>query len=296
VSVPELLVVGRTGQLALSLAERAPEHAIEAIFLGRSEVDLSDLEGLRAAIANSGARTIINAAAYTAVDQAESEPDLARRINALAPGAIAEAAAQIGARLIHVSTDYVFNGDSPEPYREDAPLDPVSVYGRTKAEGEEAVRRHLPEHAIVRTAWVYSPFGRNFVKTMLGLAKSRAELRVVGDQVGNPTSALDLADGLLAMASCWKRTPEHGLGATYHFAGTSSMSWADFARDIFTVSAELGGPSAQVVAIPSSEYPTPARRPGNSRLDASLFQRTFDYHPPEWPQSIRNVVRRLLQE
>jgi dTDP-4-dehydrorhamnose reductase len=283
------------GQLALSLAERAPEHGIAAAFLGRPEIDLLDSESVRAAIANSGAPTIINAAAYTAVDQAETEPELAQRINAVAPGILAEAAAEAGARLIHISTDYVFNGESPEPYEEDAPIDPVSVYGRTKAEGEEAVRRHLRGHAIVRTAWVYSPFGRNFVKTMLELAKSRPELRIVGDQIGNPTSALDLADGLLSMAAAWKQGCNSGLGATYHFSGARSMTWADFARNIFAISRELGGPGADVIAISTSDYPTPARRPANSRLDSSRFQSTFGYRAPAWPDPLRDVVRRLLE-
>jgi dTDP-4-dehydrorhamnose reductase len=282
--------------LALSLAEQAPRYGIEIGFLGRPDVDLLDLEAVQTAIRDSGARTIINAAAYTAVDQAETEPDIAHRINALAPEAMAKASADIGARLIHVSTDYVFNGDSPKPYREDAPTDPVSAYGMTKAKGEEAVRRHLTEYAVVRTAWVYSPFGRNFVKTMLGLASSRSELRVVGDQIGNPTSALDLADGLLSMATAWRDEPHRGLGATYHFAGPSSMSWADFARHTLDLSGELGGPTAQVVAIPSSEYPTPARRPANSRLDASLFKQAFSYEAPPLRESLREVVRRILHE
>jgi dTDP-4-dehydrorhamnose reductase len=294
-SAPDLLIIGRNGQLALSLAERAPHHGFTTALLGRPEIDLVDPESLKNAICRSDARIIINAAAYTAVDKAESEREIARQVNALAPEAIAEAAATIGARLIHISTDYVFDGEGTEACREDAAVNPTSVYGKTKAEGEEAVRRHLPDHAIVRTAWVYSPFGRNFVKTMLELAKTRAELRVVGDQVGNPTSALDLADGLLSMAAAWKRAPEVGLGATYHFAGTSSMSWADFARNIFMASAALGGPSADVVAIPGSEYPTPARRPANSRLDAALFKQTFGYEAPPFLESLREVVGRLLR-
>jgi dTDP-4-dehydrorhamnose reductase len=296
VSISNLLVFGRTGQLALSLAERAPRHDLEPLFLGRSDVDLLDVEGLKMAIKESGARTIINAAAYTSVDQAETEPEIAHRVNALAPGAMARASALVGARLIHVSSDYVFNGESTEPYREDAPLDPTSVYGRTKAEGEDAVRHHLPEHAIVRTAWVYSPFGRNFVKTMLGLASSRPELRVVGDQIGNPTSALDLADGLLSIAAAWREQPNLGLGTTYHFAGHRAVSWAEFARCIFEISAELGGPTAEVLEILSSDYPTPARRPANSRLDSSLFQRTFKVQGLPWPQPLFEAVERVLRE
>lgn len=293
-SAPAVLVIGRTGQLALSLAERARQYGSDLAFIGRDEVDLADLEGLKRAILRSGSRTIINAAAYTAVDQAESEPEVARQINSLAPGVIAAAAAEVGARLIHVSTDYVFSGEGNDPYTEDAPVAPIGVYGRTKAAGEEAVRKHLPDHAIVRTSWVYSPFGRNFVKSMLGLAKTRDEVRVVEDQVGNPTSALELADGLLTMARAWRAPSPVGVGSTYHFGGSRSMSWADFAKDIFEISGDLGGPKAKVVRIPTADYPTPATRPSNSRLDTSLFQRTFAHSPRPWPEPLREVVGRLL--
>ena len=287
-----VLVVGREGQLARSLAERTADLT----FAGRPELDLSDLDSVRRAVGESGARIIINAAAYTAVDRAEDEPAAARALNALGPRALAEAARESGARLIHVSTDYVFDGSGERPWREHDPTAPASVYGRTKLEGEAAVREALPDHVIVRTAWVYSPFGANFVKTMLNVARTRSELQVVEDQIGNPTSALDLADGLLAILSAWEQEPGRGLGATYHLAGTGSTSWADFAREIFALSRARGGPSAEVRGIPSAAWPAKAPRPLNTRLDSSLFAETFSYRAPRWQDSLVPVVERILAE
>jgi dTDP-4-dehydrorhamnose reductase len=290
------LVIGRSGQLALSLAERAKAEGRPLVFVGRPDVDLEDPDSLRHALLSSGAGIVINAAAYTAVDQAEEEPDRAWAQNAEAPRTLAEVARDVGARLVHVSTDYVFDGSGDAPRREDEPVGPASVYGRTKLAGEEAIRAILPGHAIVRTAWVYSPFGRNFVKTMLDLARTRPGLRVVGDQVGNPTSALDLADGLLALVRAWEREPDRGAGATYHLAGTGSTSWAEFAREIFALSAERGGPSASVEAIATADWPAKASRPLNSRLDSTLFAETFGYQAPPWQESLALVVERLLAE
>ena len=285
-----ILVIGRTGQLALSLAERAPAHGVDVRLIGRPEADLLDRDSLRRAVAESRAGTVINAAAYTAVDQAEDEPEAAAACNAIAPLYLAEAAREAGARLLHVSTDYVFDGSGERPWTEKDATAPKSVYGRTKLEGEQAIRDTLADHLIVRTAWVYSPFGQNFVKTMLRLAETRRELRVVGDQIGNPTSALDLADGLLTAATGWQ--PDKA--GTYHLAGTGAASWAEFAAEIFALSAARGGPSARVTAIPSSEWPAKAPRPLNSRLDSSLFERTFGYRAPEWPDSLARVLDRLL--
>jgi dTDP-4-dehydrorhamnose reductase len=289
-----ILVVGRDGQLARSLAEKASARGLALSFAGRPETDLAEPDTLRRAVARSGAGLIINAAAHTAVDQAEDEPEAAHALNAVAPRVLAEAAREAGARLIHVSTDYVFDGSGDRPWREDDPTGPRSVYGRSKLEGEEAVRAALPDHAIVRTAWVYSPFGRNFVRTMLTLAETRDSLSVVGDQVGNPTSALDLADGLLAIADTWERAPGLGSGATYHLAGTGSASWAEFAREIFALSRARGGPSATVTAIATADWPAKAPRPANSRLCSDAFADTFGYRAPPWTDSLAEVVERLL--
>ncbi|MEA3034945.1 MAG: dTDP-4-dehydrorhamnose reductase [Sphingomonadales bacterium] len=290
------LVIGRSGQLALSLAERAKAEGRPLVFVGRPDTDLEDAASLRHALLSSGAGIVVNAAAYTAVDQAEDEPDRAWAQNAEAPRILAEAARDAGARLIHVSTDYVFDGSGDAPRREGDPTGPAGVYGRTKLAGEEAIRAVLPGHAIVRTAWVYSPFGRNFVKTMLALARSRPALRVVGDQVGNPTSALDLAEGLLALVRTWEREPDRGAGATYHLAGTGSASWAEFAQEIFAFSAARGGPTASVEAIATADWPAKAPRPLNSRLDSTLFAETFGYRAPPWRESLALVVERLLAE
>lgn len=289
-----ILVLGREGQLARSLAERAADGGLALSFVGRPEADLADPESLRRAVRAKGADVIVNAAAYTAVDQAEDEPERAHALNVAGPRALAEAARERGARLIHVSTDYVFDGSGETPWRESDPTGPRSVYGRTKLEGEEAVRTALPDHAIIRTAWVYSPFGRNFVKTMLAAAEARAQLRVVGDQIGNPTSALDLADGILAIIASWRDQPGRGLGRTYHLAGTGSTSWAGFAREIFSLSRARGGPSAEVEAIPTAEWPAKAPRPLNSRLDSTLFAEMFGYRVPHWRDSLAIVVERLL--
>ncbi|HEY0412887.1 MAG TPA: dTDP-4-dehydrorhamnose reductase [Allosphingosinicella sp.] len=291
-----VLVVGRDGQLALSLAERAAAAGVVLSFVGRPEIDLLEPGTLRRAIRDAAPEVIVNAAAYTAVDQAEDEPEAAAAVNAAAPRAIAEAARAAGARFIHVSTDYVFDGTGDRPWREDDPTAPAGVYGRTKLAGEEAVREILRGHAIVRTAWVYSPFGRNFVKTMLSVAEARSELRVVGDQVGNPTSALDLADGLLAMLAAWRQEPRLGLGATYHLAGTGSASWADFARAVFALSGARGGPTADVEAIVTAEWPAKAPRPLNSRLSSDRFAATFGYRAPPWRESLERVIGRLLPD
>ncbi len=292
----DVLVIGRAGQLALSLAERSAGYGLSLAFAARPQLDLAEPESIRRAVGESGASVIVNAAAYTAVDQAEAEPELAHQLNGVAPGIMAEAATETGAHLIHVSTDYVFSGDQNVPCREHDPVGPTSAYGRSKLAGERAVQERSAHHAIVRTAWVYSPFGKNFVKTMLSLAQSRSELRVVGDQVGNPTSALDLADGILRVISKWRSNPQHGTGTIYHLAGQGFTNWADFAREIFVQSSKRGGPSAQVAAISSAEWPVQAQRPANSQLDSGLFARTFGYSAPPWQDSLSLVVGRLLSD
>lgn len=289
-----VLVLGRTGQLARSLAERAPFHGLALAFTGRPEADLAVPDSLRNAVARHRPDVIVNAAAYTSVDAAEDDPEAARRANAVGPAVLAEAARGAGSRLIHLSTDYVFDGSGDSPWREEDSPDPQSVYGRTKLEGEQAVRDLCPDHAIVRTAWVYSPFGSNFVPTMLSLAASRPALRVVGDQTGNPTCALDLADGLLAMIGAWRSAPRLGLGATYHLAGAGATDWARFATAIFAISKAKGGPSAAVEAIASSEWAARAPRPRNSRLDSRRFEAVFGYRAPAWTESLPPVVARLL--
>jgi dTDP-4-dehydrorhamnose reductase len=290
-----LLVTGTEGQLARALSERGATAAgVEVVCVGRPSLDLARPETIAAAVREVGPDVIVNAAAYTAVDRAEDEPEIARAVNAVAPGVLADASRKAGARLIHLSSDYVYDGEKSEPYVESDQLHPLSVYGQTKLDGETAVREHCNEHVILRTSWVYSPFGRNFVRSMLELAATRSRLTVVDDQYGNPTSALDVADAVLAIVSHWRQTPRSGLGQVYHCAGTGATTWCGLARHVLRESARLGGPLAEVVAITSRDWPTKAARPANSRLDCGRLARDFAWRSPEWQQSVSVVVRRLL--
>jgi dTDP-4-dehydrorhamnose reductase len=293
----KLLVTGKEGQLALSLAERARLHPeLELSFAGRPEFDLERADALAGHIRASRPDIVLNAAAYTAVDKAEDEPDRARRINAEAPGMLAAAAGEAGARFVQLSTDYVFDGSGSGPYREDAPTAPIGAYGRSKCEGEEAVRSAIADHVIVRTAWVYSPFGANFVRTMIRLAGDRDEVRVVADQRGNPTSALDIADALLALCQRWRTGDRVGLGSIYHLAGTGEASWAEFAEAVFAQCAANGLPSARVVPIATADYPTRAARPANSTLDSTRFAREIGFAMPQWRSSLAAVVKALAEK
>ncbi len=287
----KILVTGRDGQVAQSLAERHGGH--ELVFVGRPDFDLADAASIERVIAAVNPELVISAAAYTAVDKAEDEPELAMAVNGEGPGVLARAAARVGAPVIHLSTDYVFDGSLDRPWREDDPVAPLGVYGRTKLAGEEALAASGATHAILRTAWVYGPFGANFVKTMLRLAADRDTLNVVEDQVGCPTSSLDIADGINAVIAAWQRDPLHGANAIYHFSGTGETSWADFARAIFAESAAHGGPTAAVTGIPASAYPTRAVRPSNSRLDCTRFAAVFDHAAPEWRRSLAETVARM---
>lgn len=287
-----ILVTGRDGQVAQSLAERGAQR--DLTFVARPEFDLADPDSIDRVIAQVKPSLVISAAAYTAVDQSEDEPELAMAINGDAPGHIGRAAAEIGAPVIHLSTDYVFDGSGTRAWREDDPTGPIGVYGKTKLAGEQALAASGANYAILRTAWVYSPFGNNFVKTMLRLAESRDALNVVNDQHGNPTSALDIADALLAVVDRWQADPGHGAGAIYHFGGTGTTTWADFARAIFAQSEKLGGPTCKVTGIPASDYPTKAARPANSRLDCDRFEATFGHRAPRWEDSLEETLARLL--
>lgn len=285
----KVLVTGTEGQLARSLVERARlDPEIELIALGRPHLDLEIPGSAAVVIAEAAPDVVINAAAYTAVDQAEDEPERAFRINADAAGEVAAAAAQGGAAVIQLSTDYVLDGRGEGPYREDAAVNPLGVYGRSKLAGEEQVRAANPRHAIVRTAWVYSPFGRNFLRSIAAAAGVRDRLTVVDDQRGSPSSALDLADGLLAMVKAGG-----GWGETYHLAGSGEASWCDFAREIMAACAAEGLPHVPVAPIRSADWPTRAVRPRNSVLDSSKFERTFGFVMPDWRLSTREVVARL---
>lgn len=290
-----IAVTGRTGQLVQSLLAQAEIAGVTVIPVGRPELDLAQPEGVRQALAATKPDCIVNAAAYTAVDKAEAEPDLAMRINGEGAGAVAAAAAAIGVPLIQISTDYVFDGRAPRPWLESDPIGPLSSYGRSKLAGEEAVMASGADWTILRTAWVYSPYGANFVKTMLRLAESRDEIGVVSDQLGCPTSAPDLAEAIIAMAKALVARPgDAALRGIFHAAGTGEASWADLAEAVFAASAALGGPSASVRRIATIDYPTPARRPANSRLDGSLLAARHGLRLPPWQNSVQTCVATLL--
>ena len=290
----KLLVTGREGQLARSIAERAADHpGLDIIFTSRGEADLSSSGSVAGAITAVRPELVVNAAAYTAVDQAEAEPALAFRINAEGAGEAAAAAREVGAAVIQLSTDYVFDGRARDPYAEDAPTEPLSVYGRSKLSGEAAVRVTNPDHLILRTSWVYSPFGRNFVRTMASLAAEREVLNVVSDQFGCPTSALDLAEAILRIADRWNGGDRTGLGDTYHLAGSGSGSWFDLAFEVMANCSRLGLPAAEVRPIATADWPTKATRPANAVLDCSRIERDLGLRLPDWRRSVAETVERL---
>lgn len=278
-----LLVFGRTGQVARELARRAPE----ARFLGREDADLMQPDTCAAAIREAAPRAVINAAAWTAVDRAEAEPEAARTVNAEAPGAMARACAASAIPFLHVSTDYVFNGSGTRPWREDDPTGPLGAYGATKLAGERAVAAAGGQWAVLRTSWVFSAHGTNFVRTMLRLGAERPRLTIVADQTGGPTPAADIAAALLAMAQAMTEDPAKG--GTYHFAGAPDVSWADFAREVF----RQAGLPTEVADIATADYPTPARRPANSRLDCARIRRDFGISRPDWREGLAAVLAEL---
>lgn len=290
----KVLVTGTEGQLARSLKASAANHpALDLHFVGRPQLDLAEPGSFAALVEQHRPGLVINAAAYTAVDDAERETDLAMRINGVAPGEGAEAAARIGARFIHLSTDYVYGGEGSRPLTEDEPVAPRNAYGRTKLAGEEAVRAACPDHLILRTAWVVSPYGRNFVRTMMNAARGREVLTVVDDQRGSPTSALDLAGAILAIADRCCGGSDAGLGQTMHAAGTGETSWCGLAAHVMEECRALGLPAAEVRPILTSDWPTPASRPHWSVLDSSRLHGSFGIRMPDWRGSVSAIVRAL---
>jgi dTDP-4-dehydrorhamnose reductase len=290
-----LIVTGKHGQLALSLIERCAACGVGMTAIGRPEVDLTKAAAVARAIEASEGDIVINAAAYTAVDKAEAEPDLATAINRDGARAVAEAAARRRLPVIQMSTDYVFNGSLDRPYREDDTVDPLGAYGRSKLAGERAVAEANDRHAVVRTAWVYSPFGQNFVRTMLRLGETRSEVNVVCDQWGAPSSALDLADALIAMSAALTERPDDcALRGVFHMTGSGFANWAGFAQAVFDEAARRGRPPVKVNPIATAQYPTPAKRPANSRLDTGKLARTYAVTLPEWRGSVAQCVERIL--
>jgi dTDP-4-dehydrorhamnose reductase len=284
-----IVVIGKTGQVARALKRRAEATGVALELLGREEFDLETPD--TDAIVTRAPRVIINAAAYTAVDQAEREPEQAFQINAAGPETAAAAAAQVGAAFIQISTDYVFSGDKPAPYVETDETGPTGVYGASKLEGEQRVRAANPRSVIVRTAWVFNAEGKNFVRTMLRLAKTRPEVAVVADQHGCPTFAGDLASALLSLAQALGEG--RSSAAIYHCAGAGETTWAGFAEAIFAEAGRQGGPSATVAPILTSAYPTPAKRPANSRLDCTRLWSDHGVRMRPWTESLKECVSEI---
>lgn len=288
----KLVVIGRGGQLSLALTEAGAEPC-----LGQDQADLAAPGQAAAAVRDATPEVIINAAAYTAVDAAESDREAAFRVNGEAVGEIAAAARETGAALIHISTDYVYDGTKPAPYLETDPVDPINVYGASKLAGEQAALEANPRTVVLRTSWVYAPWGRNFVATMLRLGRERAKLRIFDDQWGRPTSAEDLAAACLTIAEQIRGTPDAApIWGVHHYSGGGEpTTWAGFAAAIFDAAQGHGGPSPEIEAIPTSAYPTPARRPANSVLDCTRVTAAFGVAPVPWRHALARTIARMAE-
>jgi len=300
-----ILLLGKNGQVGWEL-QRALAPLGEVVALDRHGEqglcgDLADLDGLTATLRALDPDVIVNAAAYTAVDKAESEQELALRINGEAPGVLAREAARLGAWLVHYSTDYVFDGSGEQPWHEDAPTGPLSVYGRSKLAGEAAIAASGARALVFRTSWVYAARGGNFAKTMLRLARERDQLRVIADQIGAPTGAELIADVTAhALRQVSGSTDTSSLGGVYHLAAAGETSWFDYARFVL-LQAEQAGEALkvgheQIEAIPTSAYPTPAQRPLNSRLDTTKLQETFGLHLPNWQDGVARMLTETTKD
>lgn len=283
----KLLVFGEIGQLGQELIRRVPGDVVLEV-RGLEEADFTRPDACAAWVARTDADAVINAAAYTAVDKAEEQEDLALMINGTTPGALAAAAAERGLPFVQVSTDYVFDGSGDQPFQPDDPTGPLGAYGRTKLAGEQGVIAAGGPYAILRTSWVVSSHGHNFVKTMLKLGRARDRLTIVADQVGGPTPAAGLADACLGAARALLEDPTGATGI-YHCAGGPDVSWADFARDIF----RQAGITCDVSDIPSSEYPTPAKRPLNSRMDCTTLSTVLGVPRPDWRAGLADILKDL---
>ena len=277
-----ILVFGKTGQVATEL-----QRLGDVVALGRDQVDLADPAACADTIRTHAPRAVINAAAYTAVDRAEEEEALATTINGDAPTAMAQACAELGIPLIHISTDYVFAGTGDAPWGPNDPTTPQNAYGRSKLAGEIGIRNSSAVHAILRTSWVVSAHGANFVKTMLRLSDTRDALTVVADQIGGPTPACDISAACLQMAGQLIADPSKS--GTYHFCGAPDVSWAEFARAIF----DQAGRAVTVTPIPTTDYPTPAKRPLNSRMDCSAIKQVFAIPRPDWREGLNMILQEL---
>jgi len=289
----QILVLGGSGQIGRALLDADWRQDTSLTAPRQAELDLTDEAQIMAAVGSRPWSAVINAAGYTAVDRAETDTAAAWRANALGPALLAQATRSTGIPLIHISTDYVFDGEKPRFYEENDVTRPLGVYGASKLAGEDAIRTGTPRHVIVRTAWVVSPHGGNFAKTVLRLAGERPSLNMVDDQRGCPTSAADLAGALMAITNRVATDDTAPLG-TFHFVNAGEATWCSLARRILSASAARGGPSAEVVAIATSDYPTPARRPRNSRLATAKIKGAYGIVARPWEAAVDDVVSALL--
>ena len=287
-----ILLFGGNGQLGQEIARLGATRRVALVGLTRAEADIANGAAVVRAIAQHQPKLVVNAAAYTKVDLAESEIEAARQGNEIGPGLLAQACADAAVPLIHISTDYVFDGTKRGAYVETDPVAPTGSYGRSKAAGETAVRAANPHHVIIRTAWVFGEFGNNFLRTMLRLAATRDELRVVADQRGCPTSTTDLADAIFGIAP--RLIAGHDVWGTYHFAGTGVTTWHGFASRIVAAQAPLTGRAPRVTPITTADYPTPARRPANSELDCARFAHVFGMRAHSWEEETDRITRAIL--
>lgn len=287
-SALKILITGQHGQVSQALQQRLPPLG-ELIVLGREQLDLTNADQIRQQVRAHRPDLIINAAAHTAVDQAESEPEVAFAINAIAPGILAEEAKALGAPLIHYSTDYVFDGSKPAPYTEADTPNPLGVYGQSKLAGEQAIAAVGGEHLILRTSWVYSNHGKNFLLTMQRLLQEKPQMRIVADQIGAPTWAGTIADSTRALIEHWQAGAA-GAWGVYHLTAQGETSWFGFAQAIGEHLRATGKACAELEAIPSSAYPTPAKRPLNSRLDCSRLQHQWHVAQPHWLDALRECL------
>jgi dTDP-4-dehydrorhamnose reductase len=286
----KILITGQHGQVSLALQQRLQDLG-ELIVLGRDQLDLADVDQIRQQVRAQRPDLIINAAAHTAVDQAESEADVAFAINAIAPGVLAEEAGALGIPLIHYSTDYVFDGNKPTPYTEADTPNPLGVYGQSKLAGEQAIAAVGGEYLILRTSWVYSNHGKNFLLTMQRLLQEKPHLRIVADQIGAPTWAGTIANSTRALIDRWQ-AGKAGEWGVYHLTAQGETSWFGFAAAIAEQLRAGGTACAELEAIPSSAYPTPAKRPLNSRLDCSRLQQQWQVSQPQWQDALRECLAR----
>ena len=291
-----ILVSGANGQLGRELMRLGTRAGLHMIPAARPNLDITRPASVAAAVRDPAPDLVVNAAAFTDVDGAETQVRTTFQVNRDGPAYLAAACADVAIPLIHISTDYVFDGLKNEPYVEADPIAPVGVYARSKAEGEAQVRALIREHFILRTSWLFSPFGRNFVKTMLRLGKEREGLTVVADQFGTPTSASDLAEAILAMAALIRRN-DAPLWGTYHYAGQGVASWYRFAQKIFEIAAGLGlFEPPPIEPVSSDQYPTRARRPPYSALDCTLIRQKLDIVCRPWPESLKTVMQRIARD